>query len=275
MCAAPPRLTLCRASVQGEPPTKRQAIDARFAQQAPYQQVQVQQQYAAALPPGMAGVMSATGTQQQQQHLSLYMQLQQRQMGAVGGLQAGALNGLQLAAAYGQNPAAMRVSVDKGRQTDYDHQFVAEDTTAKDHADEVMRRCEEVTMMLRKTLGKHTEGDRCAGAGRLASRAYGRAARQSTVRVRGMMQGLGACHVGWGCAPGRSAMAAFGRARFGATNDDGEVEYHQVEQPQMIEACGDTARFLKPYQLVRQKHGLFVPPPLAQHELAWHSRRAA
>ena len=67
------------------------------------------------------------------------------------------------------NPAAlnayqMRVSVDKGRQTDYDHQFVAEDTTAKDHADEVMRRCEEVTKMLRKTLGKHTDGDRCVAA---------------------------------------------------------------------------------------------------------------
>lgn len=98
----------------------------------------------------------------------------------------------QLAAAYNSNPAlaqlassnpaalaaqlaagqaglayanAMRVSVDKGRQTDYDHQFVAEDTTAKDHADEVMRRCEEVTKMLRKTLGKHTEGDRCGGQG--------------------------------------------------------------------------------------------------------------
>lgn len=39
--------------------------------------------------------------------------------------------------------------------------------------------------------------------------------------------------------------------RFGATNSEGEVEYHQVEQPQMIEACGDTARYLKPYQLVR------------------------
>lgn len=55
----------------------------------------------------------------------------------------------------------MRVAVDKGRAEEYDHKFEAEDTTAKDHADEVMRRCEEVTQMLRKTLGKHTDGDRC------------------------------------------------------------------------------------------------------------------
>lgn len=68
-----------------------------------------------------------------------------------------------LAGAYAAN--AMRVSVDKGRQTDLDHQFVAEDTTAKDHADEVMRRCEEVTKMLRKTLGKHTDGDRWGRGG--------------------------------------------------------------------------------------------------------------
>lgn len=62
---------------------------------------------------------------------------------------------------------AMRVAVDnKGRAEEYDHKFEAEDTTAKDHADEVMRRCEEVTQMLRKTLGKHTEGDRCGQQGR-------------------------------------------------------------------------------------------------------------
>lgn len=62
----------------------------------------------------------------------------------------------------------MRVSVDKGRQTDYDQQFEAEDTTAKDHADEVMKRCEDVTKMLRKTLGKHTDGDRWGARGREA-----------------------------------------------------------------------------------------------------------
>lgn len=28
------------------------------------------------------------------------------------------------------------------------------------------------------------------------------------------------------------------------------MEYHQVEQHEMIEACGETARYLKPYQLV-------------------------
>ncbi len=46
------------------------------------------------------------------------------------------------------------------------------------------------------------------------------------------------------------AAALCGVCRFGATNSEGEVEYHQVEQPQMIEACGDTARYLKPYQMV-------------------------
>lgn len=130
--------------------------------------------------------------------------------------------------AAAQQAAAMRVGVDKGRNVDLDHTFEAEDTTAKDHADEargrwlagcwllgaallrcggvqagwlggrrqrarasasrraadsltptpspaflcpareqVMRRCEEVTRMLRKTLGKGTDGDRCVGGARV------------------------------------------------------------------------------------------------------------
>ncbi|KAI3428839.1 hypothetical protein D9Q98_007656 [Chlorella vulgaris] len=179
--------------VQGEPAAKRQAIDPRvLVQQVPYQP-SPQMQQLNALPPGMTGVMAALNPQQQQ--MSLMMQLQQQRQAATGGY---AYTPALAAQAATMNAAMnMRVSVDKGRQTDYDQQFEAEDTTAKDHADEVMKRCEDVTKMLRKTLGKHTDGD-----------------------------------------------------RFGATNDDGEVEYHQVEQPQMIEACGDTARYLKPYQVV-------------------------
>lgn len=122
--------------------------------------------------------MGATPAQQQQ-YSNILMQLQQQQQrgmpaGTAAGPYAGApgvagqFSAAQLAAAQAQAQAAayqMRVAVDKGRATEYDHAFVAEDTTAKDHADEVMRRCEEVTKMLRKTLGKHTDGDRWAGQG--------------------------------------------------------------------------------------------------------------
>ena len=107
----------------------------------------------------------------------------------------------------------MRVAVDKGRDADRDHDFVAEDTTAKDHADEVMRRCEEVTKMLRKTLGKHTDRDHRFGA--------------TSVGGEGG-----------------------GEGKEGEVVAEEEEEYHQVEQPQMIAACGDTARYLKPYQVV-------------------------
>lgn len=42
--------------------------------------------------------------------------------------------------------------------------FVAEDTSAKDHANEVMRRCEEISRALRKQLGTAAgDGERCAG----------------------------------------------------------------------------------------------------------------
>jgi hypothetical protein len=188
---------------QGEPPAKRQAIDP-FGQYA----LQPQQQF---VQPSL-GVGLAP--RQQQNYTGLLAHLGQQQgvnlatlppgYGSLPGQQLAAHSQQQLAAQQAAPQAAqvqanaMRVAVDnKGRAEEYDHKFEAEDTTAKDHADEVMRRCEEVTQMLRKTLGKHTEGD-----------------------------------------------------RFGATNAGGEVEYHQVEQPQMIEACGDTARYLKPYQLV-------------------------
>jgi hypothetical protein len=130
----------------------------------PFQAVQVQQvqtPFVGTLPPGMAGVMAATANSQASHSLLMQLQQQQRLAGAGGLVPAGLgamLSPATLAAL--QQQSLMRISVDKGRQTDLDHDFVAEDTTAKDHADEVMRRCEDVTKMLRKTLGKHTEGDR-------------------------------------------------------------------------------------------------------------------
>ncbi|KAL4427971.1 hypothetical protein ABPG75_002060 [Micractinium tetrahymenae] len=215
--AAPTYALAGSKGAQGEPPAKRQALDLQQQQQQQQQQAAMgafqqyalqpqQQQYGLQqqlLAGGTAGLAAAGNANMS----SLLAQLQQQRgvQSAAAGYQAqlsaaamavGQLNPA-LAGAYAASANAMRVSVDKGRQTDLDHQFVAEDTTAKDHADEVMRRCEEVTKMLRKTLGKHTDGD-----------------------------------------------------RFGATNDEGEVEYHQVEQHEMIEACGETARYLKPYQLV-------------------------
>lgn len=86
---------------------------------------------------------------------------------------------------------AMRVAVDKRNKAAPDRMFNAEDTTKSDHADEVVRRCEEITKSLRSHLdkkGKKTEGD--------------------------------------------------------------GMEYEQVTQQQLIEACGDNARYLKPYQIV-------------------------
>lgn len=80
---------------------------------------------------------------------------------------------------------AMRVSIDKREKASADKMFNAEDTTATDHASEVIQRCEEITKSLR-------------------------------------------AHVGEGS----------------------NLEYKQVTQQQLIEACGDTARYLKPYQIV-------------------------
>eukprot|EP00889_Picochlorum_renovo_P001327 jgi/Picre1/28357/NNA_003763.t1 len=80
---------------------------------------------------------------------------------------------------------AMRVSIDKREKASADKMFNAEDTTATDHASEVIQRCEEITKSLK-------------------------------------------AHVGEGS----------------------NLEYKQVTQQQLIEACGDTARYLKPYQIV-------------------------
>ncbi len=86
---------------------------------------------------------------------------------------------------------AMRVAIDKRNRDAADRMFNAEDTTKADHADEVVRRCEEITKSLRSHLEKK-----------------------------------------------------------GKKGDGGDVEYEQVTQQQLIEACGDNARYLKPYQIV-------------------------
>lgn len=95
----------------------------------------------------------------------------------------------------------MRVTIDKRNRAALDKLFNAEDTTDKDHADEVVRRCEEISKALRSHLGKGVKG----------------------------LQGDG---------------------RFGGTDVTAADEYQQVTQKQLIEACGDTARYLKPYQIV-------------------------
>ena len=85
----------------------------------------------------------------------------------------------------------MRVAIDKRNKADAGKILNAEDTTKGDHADEVVRRCEEITKSLRSHLdkkGKKADGD--------------------------------------------------------------DVEYEQVTQQQIIDACGDNARYLKPYQIV-------------------------
>ena len=93
------------------------------------------------------------------------------------------------------NRSNMRVSVDKRNKSAGDKLFQAEDTTGRD-ADEVVRRCEEISQALQARLG------------------------------RGVRLSEG---------------------RFSGTDFEG---HSSVSQDQMIEACGDTARYLKPYQIV-------------------------
>ena len=94
---------------------------------------------------------------------------------------------------------AMRVSIDKKNRESLDKTFNAEDTTKTDHADEVMRRCEEISKSLRDHLGTGVNNS---------------------------------------------------EGRFGGTRAEAAEAYQQVTQNQLIEACGDTARYLKPYQIV-------------------------
>jgi SNF2 family DNA or RNA helicase len=90
----------------------------------------------------------------------------------------------------------MRVSIDKRNKAAGDKLFQAVDTTGRDHADEVVRRCEEISHALSARLGKGVHSN---------------------------------------------------EGRFGGTDYDSPVS---ITQQQMIEACGDTARYLKPYQIV-------------------------
>jgi len=94
---------------------------------------------------------------------------------------------------------AMRVSIDKKNRESLDKTFNAEDTTKTDHADEVMRRCEEISKSLRDHLGTGVDNS---------------------------------------------------EGRFGGTRAEAAEAYQQVTQNQLIESCGDTARYLKPYQIV-------------------------
>jgi len=87
----------------------------------------------------------------------------------------------------------MRVSIDKRNRGAAEKLFHAEDTTGRDHADEVVRRCEEISRALEQHMKK---------TGRKGDSQY--------------------------------------------TATDGS----SVSQEQLIEACGDTARYLKPYQIV-------------------------
>jgi hypothetical protein len=82
----------------------------------------------------------------------------------------------------------MRVTIDKRNRAAADKLINAVDTTNKNTADEVMRRCEEITQALQAHMGNQRSGD------------------------------------------GQGAVA--------------------VTQDELIKACGDTARYLKPYQIV-------------------------
>jgi hypothetical protein len=90
----------------------------------------------------------------------------------------------------------MRVSIDKRNKNAGDKLFQAVDTTGRDNADEVVRRCEEISRALSARLGKGVHSS---------------------------------------------------EGRFGGTDYDSPVS---ITQQQMLEACGDTARYLKPYQIV-------------------------
>lgn len=166
-----------RATTADGPPAKRQAIDANQQAQM-LASHQFRQLHAA------GGLSHMPPAQQTQLYQTLYARARQH---------------LGLPAVAAPTPAArsnMRVSVDKRNKSAGDKLFQAEDTTGRDHADEVVRRCEEISKALRARLGKGTKD---------------------------------------------------AEGRFGGTDFDTQV---QITQAQMIDACGDTARYLKPYQIV-------------------------
>ena len=166
-----------RANATDGPPAKRQAIDAN--QQA---QMLASHQFRQLHAAGGLSHMSPP------QHTQLYQTLLARARQHLG------LPAIPVQNAQGRSN--MRVSVDKRNKSAGDKLFQAEDTTGRDHADEVVRRCEEISKALRARLGKGTKD---------------------------------------------------AEGRFGGTDFDTQV---QITQSEMIEACGDTARYLKPYQIV-------------------------
>ncbi|RMZ56744.1 hypothetical protein APUTEX25_002833, partial [Auxenochlorella protothecoides] len=159
------------SSHAAQPSAKRQALDPHLS--AAVMQYAAQQSARQPL---------SNGQSYQQTSSSLYQQQQQRRAQAA-------------YAAAANNRNNMRVKVDIRNRGHFNAQFQGEDTSAKDHTDEVMRRCEEISTKLYGQLGA-SKLDPTGGPVRVAE------------------------------------------------------TYQQVDQAQLIEACGDTARYLKPYQLV-------------------------
>jgi len=160
-----------------EPPAKRQAFDANQQAQllASHQFRQLHQ---------TGGLSHIPPAQQTALYHQLYARARQQ------------LNLPPISAAVSPARGNMRVSIDKRNKNAGDKLFQAVDTTGRDHADEVVRRCEEISRALSSRLGKGVQSN---------------------------------------------------EGRFGGTDYDSPVS---ITQQQMIEACGDTARYLKPYQIV-------------------------
>jgi hypothetical protein len=179
----------------GAPPAKRQALEGGGGSgQMTLQQAQM----LATLQYRQLAASGALAGYNQAQTTAVFHSLVQRITQPRGAAAAAA-------AAYAAQQAAqrggMRVAVDRRNKAAHLAGFHGVETTEQDHADEVVRRCEEVSKALRARLGR----------------------------------------------------AAGGAAdRFGATGDedDGEGGFVQVTQRQLVEACGETAKFLKPYQIV-------------------------
>lgn len=141
----------------------------------------------------------------------------------VGMLSEAAGHSRRPAAATNQNQSRhnnMKVEVNRkrGRYDDLDDHFVGEETVAEHHADEILRKCQEVSNSLRKALGDN-----------------------------GIMtttsQGTGAAANAAGTLPNNNNNNNIG-------NFISSSKKNVVDQKQLIEACGDTAKYLKPYQIV-------------------------
>jgi SNF2 family DNA or RNA helicase len=120
------------------------------------------------------------------------------------------------------NNMKVEVNRKRGRYGDLDDQFVAEETVAENHADEILRKCQEVSNSLRKALGDNGI---------------------STIQ-------------GTGAAAAANAAIAYAAGTMPDNNNNGNSssissnKKNVVDQKQLIEACGDTGKYLKPYQIV-------------------------